>query len=165
MPPLGYPCPARSARARGMRSSVAAAAQWRLPPQDNGGTWPFRIYGCAFAASRAEVRSFFADFSGSEISLVGVCTTQRYKSPEFETNSDIHLGSRTIGLPGSLQIVNRGGARESMLECERGPSTSPVREIVTCLLSGNRLHIQVREGSKVNWCLERSSPNPVIVTR
>ena len=37
------------------------------------------IHGRAFAASRAEARSFVADFSGPAVSLVGVCTTQRYK--------------------------------------------------------------------------------------
>ena len=70
---------AKVAAAAQRKVSVAAAAQWRLPPQDNGGTWPFRIHGRAFAASRAEARSFFADFSGPEVSLVGICTTQRYK--------------------------------------------------------------------------------------
>ena len=53
---------AKVAAAAQRQVSVAAADQWRLPPQDNCGTWPFRIHGLAFAASLAEARSFFADF-------------------------------------------------------------------------------------------------------
>ena len=45
---------AKVAAAAQRKVSVAAAAQWRLPPQDNGGTWPFRIM--AVLLPRAEQR-------------------------------------------------------------------------------------------------------------
>ena len=59
--------------------SVTAAAPWRLPPPDNGGTWLFRIHGRAAAASRAEVLLFWVDFEPAVFmsALVGFCTKQQ----------------------------------------------------------------------------------------
>jgi hypothetical protein len=70
---------AKVAAAAQRKVSVTAAAPWRLPQPDNGGTWLFRIHDRAAAPSRAEALNFWVDFEPAVFmsALVGFCTTQR----------------------------------------------------------------------------------------
>lgn len=66
---------AKVAAAAQRKVSVTAAAPWRLPQPDNGGTWLFRIHDRAAAASRAEALNLWVDFEPAVFmsALVGFC--------------------------------------------------------------------------------------------